>query len=97
MANRLTIEYDQEGDILYVDFVQPYREQESDTIADMVVARMNPVTGRVENLEILCFLQTARAGESVDIPVDADLMPVWPEIDASSPPAPPERRSRAAS
>lgn len=58
MAKSLTFAYDRIGDILSIDFngVRPYAEQESDHLnGDEVVARFNPVTGEVENLEILFF------------------------------------------
>lgn len=97
MAESLTIEYDPDGDILYVNFVPTYRGQVSDMVADMVVARMNPVTGRVENLEILSFLETARAGERIELPVDKDLMPAWSAVEAELPPAPTQRPRRVAS
>ncbi len=51
----LTLSYDSAGDILYLITVPPYAGQGSDEIADGVVARMNPVTGQVEGLEILFF------------------------------------------
>ena len=55
MAKKLTFEYDQVGDILYVTKVSPYYEQQSEQLADEVVARLNPKTGTVEGLEILFF------------------------------------------
>ncbi len=58
MAKSLTFAYDRIGDILSIDFngVSPYAEQESDHLnGDDIVARYNPVTGEVENLEILSF------------------------------------------
>lgn len=55
MESPLTFSYDVEGDILYVHCVTPYAEQESDDLGDGVIARMNPNTGAVENLEILFF------------------------------------------
>jgi hypothetical protein len=93
----MTFKYDALGDILYVNFVQPYAEQESDMIGDGVVARTNPATGRVENLEILWFMATLRGGDAIDFPVDPNLMPIWSEIDAESPPAKQNAGRRAAS
>ena len=58
MAKSLTFAYDRIGDILSIDIngVRPYAEQGSDHLNDdEVVARFNPVTGEVENLEILFF------------------------------------------
>jgi hypothetical protein len=39
----LSFEYDR-GDIHYVNKVQPYAEQDSTELDDLVVARMNPQT-----------------------------------------------------
>lgn len=47
--------YDDVGDILYIDLVEPYEEQESDMISDTVIVRTNPDTARVESLEFLFF------------------------------------------
>lgn len=55
METPLTFDYDEAGDILYIDKVPPYPEQETDQLAYNVAARRNPRTGAVENLEILFF------------------------------------------
>ena len=55
METPLTFEYDEGGDILYINKVQPYPEQETDQLAYNVTARRNPRTDAVENLEILFF------------------------------------------
>lgn len=55
MATSLRFEYDDEGDILYISKVSPYPEQESDQLEYNIVARRNPRTGAIENLEILFF------------------------------------------
>ena len=55
MATPLTFEYDEVGDILYINKVRPYAEQESEQLAFNVVVRRNPRTGAVENLEVLFF------------------------------------------
>ena len=76
MSAQLTFSYDREGDILYVNAVEPYAEQESDEIADGVVARMNPKTGSVENLEILFFSSLFdHLGDVLRLPVAAALTP----------------------
>jgi uncharacterized protein YuzE len=69
----LTIRYDKIGDILYIDKVMPYREQDSEQLEDEIVARFNPNTNEVENLEILWFLKRLQAGEDVVLPLDAHL------------------------
>ncbi len=53
MNSKLTIRYDKIGDILYLDQCSPYPEQESEEIGDEIVARFNPESGDIENLEIL--------------------------------------------
>lgn len=76
MDSQLTLSYDKEGDILYVNVVPPYADQESDEIADGIVARMNPDSGEVENLMILFFSGRISAlGEEVRLPVRARLTP----------------------
>ena len=52
-AEKLTIQYDRDGDILEIKFCQPYVGQDSTEIASGVVARTHPSTGRIESLEIL--------------------------------------------
>jgi hypothetical protein len=76
MGAQLTFSYDREGDILYVNAVEPYAEQESDEIADGVVARMNPKTGAVENLEILFFSSRfGQLGDLLRLPIGAQMTP----------------------
>lgn len=55
MAEKLIFQYDKVGDILYINKCAPYAEQESEGIGDEMIARLNPVSGEVENLEILFF------------------------------------------
>ena len=55
METKLTMKYDREADILYVNKCSPYADQESEEIGDDVVARLNPTSGEVENLEIMFF------------------------------------------
>lgn len=55
MEAPLRFEYDDEGDILYINKVSPYPEQETDQLEYNVLARRNPRTGAIENLEILFF------------------------------------------
>ena len=57
MATNLTFKYDRIGDILSIEIRPPYRGQDSDEIADSVVARLHPQTGTVESIDIL-FLST---------------------------------------
>jgi hypothetical protein len=55
METPLTFEYDEVGDILYINKVPPYPEQETEQLAYNVAARRNPHTGVVETLEVLFF------------------------------------------
>ncbi len=79
MAKSLTFAYDRIGDILSIDFdgVRPYAEQESDHLnGDEVVARFNPVTGEVENLDILFFnARMQKEGRlTLDLTPDAEIV-----------------------
>ena len=75
MASKLSFHYDQVGDILYIDTVQPYPEQESEGLGNDVIARLNPTTGAIENLEVLFYTERLKRGERLDLPVLADLRP----------------------
>jgi uncharacterized protein YuzE len=68
MGAKLTFKYDREADILYIDTCLPYAEQESEELGDEVVARLNPETGEVENLEVLFSQGTTRLGPANDSP-----------------------------
>jgi uncharacterized protein YuzE len=73
MLNRLKINYDREGDILYISKVQPYPEQESEELGDDVIARLNPQTREIENLEVLFFSTRLLRKDVLDLPIDAEL------------------------
>jgi len=73
MDAKLTFEYDREGDILYINTRPPYPEQESEEIGDEVIARLNPDTGQVENLEVLFFSTRLLRSHLFELPVTADL------------------------
>ena len=73
MEEKLTLKYDREGDILYINKLPPYKEQESEEIEDGVIARFNPVTNEIENLEVLFFSQRFQASNVFEIPITADL------------------------
>ncbi|MEM6255443.1 MAG: DUF2283 domain-containing protein [Cyanobacteria bacterium P01_D01_bin.156] len=63
----MKLRYDKVGDILYIDQCTPYAEQESEEIGDEIVARLNPESGAVENLEILFFSKRLMANESLEL------------------------------
>ena len=67
METPLTFEYDDTGDILYINKVAPYPEQHSEQIAYNLVARRNPHTGALENLEILFFTRWLFKGAQRDL------------------------------
>jgi uncharacterized protein YuzE len=73
MEAKLTFRYDRGADILYIDKRPPYAEQESEELGDEVVARLNPETGDVENLEVLFFSTRLLREELFDLPVRAEL------------------------
>ncbi len=73
MEAKLRFKYDREADILYLDKCPPYAEQESQELGDEVVARLNPDTGEVENLEVLFFSTRLLRSELFELPVTADL------------------------
>jgi hypothetical protein len=72
MEAQLIIEYDAEGDILYLGKVSPYSEQISEEIEYGIVARLNPASGEVENLEMLFFSKRLAHGETLQLPILAE-------------------------
>ena len=78
MATKLTFKYDREADILHIDKCPPYPEQDSEELGDDIIARLNPITGAVENLEVLFFSTRLLRSNLLELPVDADLrLPGW--------------------
>lgn len=73
MAAALTLRYDREADILYIDTRPPYAEQESEELVDDVVARCNPDTGAIETLEVLWFSTRLLRSDLMEVPVQAEL------------------------
>ena len=73
MGAKLSFKYDREADILHIDKCQPYPEQESEELGDEVIARLNPETGDIENMEVLFFSTRLLREELFEIPVDAEL------------------------
>lgn len=72
MKARLIVEYDRKGDILYLGKTAPYPEQESEELDYGMVARLNPKSGEIENLEILFFTARVLGGEKLQLPVFAE-------------------------
>jgi uncharacterized protein YuzE len=73
MEAKLTFKYDREADILHIDKCLPYGEQESEELGDDVVARLNPSTGEIENLEVMFFSTRLLRSDLFQLPVVADL------------------------
>ena len=73
MGAKLSFKYDREADILHIDKCPPYPEQESEELGDEVIARLNPTTGAIENMEVLFFSTRLLRGELFEIPVEAEL------------------------
>jgi uncharacterized protein YuzE len=73
MAAKLTFKYDRQGDILHIDKCPPYAEQESEELGDDVVARLNPATGEIENLEVMFFSTRLLRSDLFQLPITADL------------------------
>lgn len=73
MAEKLTFQYDRESDILYINTVPPYAEQESEELEDEIIVRLNPKTGKAENFEVLFFTSRLLRKEMFSLPVSADL------------------------
>lgn len=76
MEARLSFKYDREADILYIDTTSPYPEQESEELGEDVVARLNPETGEIENLEVLFFSTRLLRRDWFELPVLAELHPI---------------------
>ena len=68
---KITIDFDTEGDILYVEFCKPYKGQGSTEVFGGVVARTHPITGRIESLEIMDV--SARDGK-LELPVTIEII-----------------------
>jgi hypothetical protein len=76
MAAKLSFKYDREADILYIDTRPPYAEQETEELGDDVIARLNPGTSEIENLEVLFFSTRLLRQELFELPIHADLRAV---------------------
>ncbi len=75
MGAKLTFKYDRGADILHIDKCPPYAQQESKELGDDVIARLNPRTREIENLEVLFFSTRLLRGDLFELPVTADLRP----------------------
>ena len=73
METKLSFRYDREADILHIDKCLPYADQESEELGDEVIARINPSTHEVENLEVLFFSTRLLRNDLFELPVAANL------------------------
>lgn len=73
MEAKLTFKYDREADILHIDKCAPYAAQETEELGDDVIARLNPTTREVENLEVLFFSTRLLRSDLFELPVTAEL------------------------
>jgi uncharacterized protein YuzE len=73
MGAKLSFKYDRDADILHIDKCSPYPDQESEELGDEVIARLNPDTGEVENLEVLFFSTRLLRSELFELPISAEL------------------------
>lgn len=69
MGAKLTFKYDREADILYINTRLPYPGQESEEVGDDIIARINPSTGEVENVEVLFFSTRLLRDNLFEVPV----------------------------
>jgi hypothetical protein len=65
----MNLRLDAMGDALYLDFCTPYAEQVSEEVEEGVIARLNPTTRVVENLEILYFTKRMERGQTIKLPL----------------------------
>ena len=75
MDKKLKLFYDREADILHIDRISPYSQQESEELEDGVVARMNPETNEIENLEVLFFSTRLLRSNAFELPISASFRP----------------------
>ena len=73
MEPKLTFRYDRQADILHIDKCSPYPEQDSEELDDEVIARLNPDTAEVENLEVLFFSSRLLHSDLFQLPVVATI------------------------
>lgn len=83
----MKLEYDPIGDILYLESVPPYSGQRTKEVAEGVLTRCNPSSGRVESTEVQGFVSRSRVGllpVHVPMPGSASRIVVDYEADSHS-------------
>ena len=81
MSNLLKISYDAPSDTLYLDLSAPIECQESTSIANGVLARLNPATGGVESLEILDFVARFGGDVGLELPIEGSSLGICRRTD----------------
>lgn len=81
MGAELTIEYQNDADILLISKCPSYIGQDEDEIDDLVCARTNPATGEIEYIEIVFFKAHLNEAGVIALPIDATLI----TLDAEAP------------
>ena len=82
MGTQLTLKYSDAADVLCIVKCPSYVGQETEEIADLVIARMNPQTWEVEYLEILLLFRLLAKYGKLSLPIDATFL----TVDAEAPP-----------
>jgi uncharacterized protein YuzE len=72
METKLTFKYDRTADILYIDKIAPYTEQDTEELGDDVVARLNRATGEIESVEVLFFSTRLLRQDLFELPIVAN-------------------------
>lgn len=78
MGKRLTVEYDEVGDILYLDVEPPSNAQVMIEVCPGTLLRKNTSTGRMEGIEISGLRTRMKRSEGIEVPVEVDLKPLGP-------------------
>lgn len=73
MDTKLRLEYDREADILHLSMCAPYPGQETEELADEVIARINPETTELEGLEFLFFSTRLEGNALLELPIEGSL------------------------
>lgn len=71
MEAKLKFTYNREADILRIDKLKPYAEQETEELGDDVIVRMNSETGEIENVEVLFFSTRLLREDLFELPIVA--------------------------
>ena len=76
MGTQLTLKYSDAADVLCIVKCPSYVGQETEGIADLVIARKNPQTREIEYLEIILLFRLLAKYGKLNLPIDATLLTV---------------------